>query len=537
MYLTNGTLLQGGKYKIERYISSGGFGCTYEGVHVLLKKRIAIKEFFVKDFCNRDEATATITVGTTSKAALVQKLKAKFIEEAQAVSELKHPNIVNVYDVFEENGTAYYVMDYIDGSSLDEIIKVHGPLNEQKATEYILQVADALKYVHAKNRLHLDIKPGNIMVGKEGNAVLIDFGSSKQYDEESGENTSTLLGYTPGYAPSEQCAKNVTKFSPATDIYALGATFYKLLTGVTPLEMTLRASGEQLQPLPTTVSKNVRNAISRAMQMNKAERPQSVEEFLEEIKGENTGNGEINDKTNRLFFTFKIFMWLFTTFGGFIVMLWMVESITNMHMEPIRGDVYGSYCMNIFGTAFTGASGILNFGKDFDCTHLYYSLLLEAAVLGSCIFIVGILGLLLCNSEKYKKRFDVFRKNSHRILPFAMVLNLVGLICYWGFAFLSICAGYGDSPLNWFLYLESFFPLVGLIFITTQKRYGFLPTFLLPVLLSYIILSNFMCEFFDWHSKLAMYVFCILPTFVSTLGMFLKRNGKSYWQYCKEVEQ
>ena len=108
-YLQPNTLLQGGRYKIERFISSGGFGCTYEGYHVLLKKRVAIKEFFVKDFCNRDESTSAVTIGVTSKTALVNKLKTKFIEEAQAVCALKHPNIVNVHDVFEENGTAYCV--------------------------------------------------------------------------------------------------------------------------------------------------------------------------------------------------------------------------------------------------------------------------------------------------------------------------------------------------------------------------------------------------------------------------------------------
>ena len=279
MYLSDGTLLQGGKYKIVRFISSGGFGCTYEAEHILLKKRVAIKEFFVKDFCNRDETTSQISVGITSKTALVNKLKSKFIAEAQSLCSLEHPNIVHVFDVFEENGTAYYVMDYIDGLSLNDMVKKDGPMSEQKAVGYIMQVADALKYVHSQNRLHLDIKPGNIMVDENDKAVLIDFGASKQYDEEGGENTSTLLGKTPGYAPLEQMGNDVVKFLPSTDIYALGATLYKLLTGNTPPSASLLASGETLDAMPSFISEGTRNAIIQSMQTNKMKRPQSIGEF------------------------------------------------------------------------------------------------------------------------------------------------------------------------------------------------------------------------------------------------------------------
>lgn len=295
MFLPEKTLLQGGKYQIVRFISSGGFGCTYEAEHVMLHKRVAIKEFFVKDFCNRDETTSQVTVGITSKSALVEKLKKKFVEEAQSLCSLEHPNIVHVFDVFEDNGTAYYVMDYIDGPSLNELVKKTGSISEQQALEYIKQVAGALKYVHSRNRLHLDLKPGNIMIDKNGKAILIDFGASKQYDEVEGENTSTLLGKTPGYAPLEQMGNDVVKFLPSTDIYALGATLYKLLTGVTPPSASLLASGEVLGEFPSAVSSDTRNAIIASMQTNKLKRPQSVDEFLrlfstnaeEPVKGKN----------------------------------------------------------------------------------------------------------------------------------------------------------------------------------------------------------------------------------------------------------
>lgn len=299
MNLPINTLLQGGKYKIVRFIASGGFGCTYEARHVLLQNRVAIKEFFVKDYCNRDEYTAHVTVGTISKKGLVEKLRNKFVDEARALFNLHHDSIVRVTDVFEENGTAYFVMDYIEGKSLGDIIKSQGALPEHKALKYIRQVAEALRYVHDNKRLHLDVKPGNIMIDNSGKAVLIDFGASKQYEEENGENTSTLMGKTPGYAPLEQMGNDVVKFMPATDIYALGATLYKAVTGKTPPSSNKLASGEEdLAPIPTKISQATRNAVTESMRIRKTERPQSVEEFLAILDdGGSCDDGELTDVT------------------------------------------------------------------------------------------------------------------------------------------------------------------------------------------------------------------------------------------------
>ena len=284
MHLKPGTLLQSGKYRIVRFINSGGFGCTYEAVHTSLDDRFAIKEFFVKDFCNRDENTSYVTVGTNSKKALVEKLKNKFINEAKSIRKLHHNGIVKVSDVFEENGTAYYVMDYIEGRSLSQLIDNKGRLTETETMRYIRQVSETLKYVHSKNMLHLDIKPGNIMIDEEDNPILIDFGTSKQYDEESGENTSTLLGKTPGYAPLEQMDNSVQEFYPATDIYALGATMYKMLTGITPPNAIKRASGTKLEPLPSNISEGTRNAIETSLNILVENRPQSIDEFLRSLE-------------------------------------------------------------------------------------------------------------------------------------------------------------------------------------------------------------------------------------------------------------
>ena len=277
-FLSRGTTLQGGKYVITNFIASGGFGITYEARHAILDRRVAIKEFFVKDFCNRNGDSTTVSVGTRSREELVAKLKKKFINEAIAISKFDNPNIVRVHDVFEENGTAYYVMDFIDGQSLKDIVKANGALSEAKSLKYIRQIASALAEVHKQNRLHLDVKPSNIMINKDDDAILIDFGASKQYDID-GENTSTLIGLTPGYAPLELIDGAVKIFTPATDIYSLGATLFKITTGVTPLKPTelLIKGGIDL---PDNMSPIIKEAIKSSMLVNPDSRPQRIEDFL-----------------------------------------------------------------------------------------------------------------------------------------------------------------------------------------------------------------------------------------------------------------
>lgn len=287
--LRNGTLLQGGKYRIVKFISSGGFGCTYEAIHTVFNERMAIKEFFYSDYCNRDAGTSHVTVGVESKKTLVEKFIRKFVDETKVLYKMNHEGIVRVTDVFEENGTAYYVMDYIDGLSLKQMVERKGKMSEARALRYIRQVCEALRYVHSQNRLHLDIKPANIMVDDKDEAVLIDFGTSKQYNDESGENKSTLMGVSHGYAPLEQEYKDVTRFLPATDIYALGATLYFLLTGVKPPTAGLLAGGDEaLQPLPKSVSTATKQAIYAAMQTAKSGRPQSIDAFLKILNGDDT---------------------------------------------------------------------------------------------------------------------------------------------------------------------------------------------------------------------------------------------------------
>ncbi len=286
MHLQENTLLQGGEYRIIRFIDSGGFGCTYEAYQKSLDRRIAIKEFFWHEHCLRDTHTGRVSVATESNKTDFEKLRNKFVNEARTIAKLHHPGIVRVSAVFEENGTAYYVMDYIEGCSFGDLVSGGKALSEVKALRYIRQVAEALQYVHSKNRLHLDIKPSNIMLDNDGHVILIDFGVSKQYDLSTGQNTSTLMGKSRGYSSIEQMGGDVKTFTPATDIYSLGATLYTLLTAGCPPEAAYILKGLPIEPLQACgVSSTTIRAIQAAMQADKEDRPQSVADFLALLDG------------------------------------------------------------------------------------------------------------------------------------------------------------------------------------------------------------------------------------------------------------
>ena len=279
MNLREGSLLQGGRYRIEKVLGQGGFGITYSGYQTNLEAKVAIKEFFMKDLCNRDATTSQVSVGSVGSRETVETFRQKFLKEARNIFRLKHKHIISVIDVFEENGTAYYVMEHVGGGSLAGKV-LHGALPEEDAVRYTRQVADALAFVHSKRMMHLDVKPANILLDDNDNAVLIDFGLAKQYDTEGHQTSSTPVGISHGYAPLEQYKRGgVSTFSPATDIYSLGATLFKLVTGITPPEAS-DVNDEGLPALPQEISAPVRRAIEAAMEPKRKDRPQSVAEFL-----------------------------------------------------------------------------------------------------------------------------------------------------------------------------------------------------------------------------------------------------------------
>ena len=283
--LQAGTILHG-TYKIEKVLGQGSFGITYLAEHTNLGKKVAIKEFFMKELNSRGE-DGSIT--GMSDSSLSQNYCQKFKKEAINLSRLDHPNIVRVTDSFSENGTFYYVMDFIEGQNLNDYIKSHY-IDEAEAVSIIKSVADALIYMHEeKHMLHLDLKPGNVMRREsDGHIFLIDFGLSKHYSTDGQPETSTTIGLgTAGYAPIEQGnqAKN-GEFRPTIDVYALGAMFYKLLTRETPPPASDLVSDDELlenKLREKGVSDNLIKVVTEAMCPNVRRRTQSVREFRDAL--------------------------------------------------------------------------------------------------------------------------------------------------------------------------------------------------------------------------------------------------------------
>lgn len=270
--LSAGTLLQG-KYRIDRVLGQGGFGITYAATHTVLNSKVAIKELFPEGTAR--QGTTVAPPGTLGGGGW-QELKKSFILEAQTVARFNHPAIVRVMDIFEENGTAYLVMEYLEGQPLGKPLE-SGPASLDLVEKIARDVAEALKVVHGNGLLHRDIKPDNIYLEKTGRVVLIDFGSARNF--ASGQSSRHTRLVTPGYAPLEQYATQAT-LGPYTDIYALGATLHHALTGQQPPDAVSRTTGAQLAPLPKNMPKNLRDAVEASMQVEVTKRPQDADAFL-----------------------------------------------------------------------------------------------------------------------------------------------------------------------------------------------------------------------------------------------------------------
>ena len=302
--LAIGTILHGEAYdyKIMDVLGQGTFGITYKA-KVEMKGAlgrldsnmyVAVKEFFMKEVNGRENSS--VTSGSTSNGGLFYYYRDKFEREARNLSTLSHPNIVKVLEAFHANGTTYYSMEYIDGISLDKKIaqSPQGRMPLTEAIETLKQISAAIAFMHSRNMLHLDVKPGNVMMRKDGTAVLIDFGLSKQYTSNGEPESSTKVGAgTPGYAPIEQASYHEGKgFPTMMDVYALGGTLFKMLTGQRPPE----ASEILNEGFPTDslrqlfIPDNIVNSISKAMAPLKKDRWQTVDEFVKHLDehGEHT---------------------------------------------------------------------------------------------------------------------------------------------------------------------------------------------------------------------------------------------------------
>ena len=285
-----GTLLRG-IYRIDNYLSSGGFGNTYVATNIEFDEQVAIKEFFIKGMSHRDTDTSGVNVSNLENVDQFNKMRDIFKREAKRLRLLgrfNNPHIVRVHDLFEANNTAYYVMQYVNGSSLSELLKNQsGPFDTGWLMDSVLpQVLDALGVMHRNQMWHLDIKPSNIMVDVNGNVLIIDFGSTKQIDPNTGDPTiSSTLSFTTTYAPLELQEYDYKKIGPWTDLYSLGATLYNLSTGKKP-PRTSAINNEGVgafQFFPGT-KEEFKKLVVWLMNIRTENRPQSVEEVLQRLQ-------------------------------------------------------------------------------------------------------------------------------------------------------------------------------------------------------------------------------------------------------------
>jgi serine/threonine protein kinase len=288
LYLPHRTLLQQ-KYLMGRALGTpGGFGVTYLALDTVLQSRVAIKEYFPRDFSSRDTDRLTLRPNSHNDADIFETGLRGFLEEARTLSRFHHPNIVRIRDFFTANGTAYLVMDYRPGESLMEELERRGALSEKEALAIILPILEGLRTVHEEGLLHRDIKPHNIFLVKEKGRVspiLLDFGAARFALGERSRSLSVVL--TPGFAPYEQYHRNGRQ-GPWTDIYACAATLYFMLSGQVPPDAAERLDQDALRPLRSLksgISATLERAVMSGLALRSEHRPQTVQAFTALLAG------------------------------------------------------------------------------------------------------------------------------------------------------------------------------------------------------------------------------------------------------------
>ncbi len=289
--LEPGAELMHGQYKIESFLNAGGFGITYSA-RDSLDRRVVIKECFPGAFCRR--STALVTARSRAHQNELASIVRLFVQEARSLSKLTHPNIVGVHQVFEENNTAYMALDFIEGRDLLQIIEEdEEKLSPERVESILRKVLDAVGFVHDQNVLHRDISPDNILLNAAGEPVLIDFGAAREEATKQSRVLSALRVVKDGYSPQEFYITG-SEQGPYSDLYALGATFYHLITGDLPPNSQARlssvASGEQdsyerLEGRFAEYSPNLLKSIDKALAILPKDRIGSASDWLDIMDG------------------------------------------------------------------------------------------------------------------------------------------------------------------------------------------------------------------------------------------------------------
>ena len=278
--LRAGSILNG-RYIVGRVLGQGGFGITYLAQDYQTKGLVAIKEYLPTEFAGRTTGTYAVQVYSGDRRENFEYGKEQFLAEAKTLAEfIGNDHIVRIYSYFEEYGTAYFAMEYIDGESLDDYISHHGGrLSVERANELLIPVMEALDWVHSKGIVHRDIAPDNIIVTKDGRAKLIDFGAARYSTGEKSKSLDVILKH--GFAPKEQYVRRGRQ-GPFTDVYAMAATYYYAITGKVPPDSIERMDEDELIP-PTTLgvkmSEKAEDALLKGLEVSASERYQRMGEL------------------------------------------------------------------------------------------------------------------------------------------------------------------------------------------------------------------------------------------------------------------
>lgn len=282
-HIRPGTILSK-RYLIGRVLGFGGFGVTYIGYDMTLDKVVAVKEYLPGEFATRMPHQTRLTVYPGEKQEQFSAGKEKFLDESRKMVRFQHvPEVVHVFDCFEENGTAYIVMEYLEGESLKQKLERDGRMTVEEALPIILDVLHALEAVHAEGILHRDVAPDNICLTKDGRVKLLDFGAARFATTTHSRSLTVLI--KPGYAPEEQYRSRGDQ-GTWTDVYATAATFYRMITGITPDDALERAARDMLRPpskCGVKIGPNTENAIMNALNVKVQGRTQTAKDFENDL--------------------------------------------------------------------------------------------------------------------------------------------------------------------------------------------------------------------------------------------------------------
>jgi serine/threonine protein kinase len=304
-----------GRYVVGRVLGFGGFGVTYIGWDAQLERKVAIKEFLPTTLATRMPGSTAITIYGGESTAHFEDGLVRFVDEAQRLAKFNGlPGIVDIYDSFSENNTGYIVMQFLEGRDVKEILSAEGSMPYDRALPIILAVTETLEKVHAQGLIHRDIAPDNIYITKDGAVKLLDFGAARYESALNSKSLSVIL--KPGYAPEEQYRSQGEQGS-WTDVYALAATFYKMITGVTPEDSMERSVQDDLKEpsrMGTELPRPAENALMNALNIRADNRTKNMTEFAASFGQEEVVRVKVKQKR-------KTPVWLIIALVGAVVCL------------------------------------------------------------------------------------------------------------------------------------------------------------------------------------------------------------------------